>query len=66
MAQTRILLSCFCFAVPLLELWVAVQTRLTRQLKEARAEWRAAKEDTSKLQAEVDMLQKQQQVLTQG
>lgn len=49
---------------PHVEVGVAVQTRLTRQLKAARAEWRAAKEDTKALQAEVDALQKQQQVLT--
>ncbi len=38
---------------------VSVQTRLTRQLKEARAEWRAAKEETKAVQAQLDASHKQ-------
>ena len=36
-----------------------MQARLTRQLKEARAEWRAAKEESKALQARLDTSHKQ-------
>ena len=38
---------------------LTVQARLTRQLKEARAEWRLSKEDTKSLQGQLDTLHKQ-------
>ena len=36
-----------------------MQARLTRQLKEARSEWRAAKEEGKALQAQLDASHKQ-------
>ena len=41
------------------EVSVCMQARLTRQLKEARAEWRAAKEESKALQAQLDTSHKQ-------
>ena len=45
---------------------VCVQARLTRQLKEARSEWRAAKEEGKALQAQLDASHKQVLHISQG
>lgn len=43
-----------------------MQARLTRQLKEARSEWRAAKEEGKALQAQLDASHKQVLHISQG